>query len=267
MREEFYEEEVIDRKMAQEMGHLTSGAAAHHAMQPDQLAMMHEEGGEANFLRSDRDRLREEIFTAVCEHTMAEGPHPVSMKMRIESVMRQFNRQVLYGMGQFAPWWDSQALDDVLRRYEEALRLRPKEDFMPFLMTVSEKIRAEKDQDFVKHSFRELCEFWVSDGPRWQSVIACNLVMVKALRPELLPIIGPGAGVDAVKMMSLEDLAVISGDAGKATVSARGKRIFSRKLEQSGAVGVYAHYQKSASAVESYRAAQKGNQNRRKKSA
>ena len=251
--------ERVDVELYRDFSRLISGADAHHALAPDELAMLHEEGGEAH---SGRDKLREEIFTAVCEHVLAEGPHPARMKERIEGIMRQYNRAVLQRMRTFVRWWDAAALDAVLARHEQALRLRPRGRRVAFVEALSGKVAEEADGEFVKECFKKLCGLWVSEGHDWKHVVSCHMVVVKALRPELLITVLPDVA-DSVRMMSLEDLAVICGDKGKATVSARGKRLLNQRIERAGGHGCYAHYQKSASAVARYRAAQMGNHNRR----
>jgi len=73
---------------------------------------------------------------------------------------------------------------------------------------------------------------------------------VKATRPEIL------------HDMSMEDIAILCGDGGRATVSARIKRIYNRRLEKVGDMG-RAPCQKSGEASIVFSQAQKGNKNRR----
>lgn len=245
--DERYESEQMDREVMREMDHLTSGAAAHHRqMRPDEMAMMHEEGEEDE--RSDRDRLREEIFSGVCDYTLGAGLHPARIRERMEVVMRRFAPEILPGMRGRGVWWDEQAVMRML----DAVAGRVGEPCPGMLFSLSAKIREEKDQKFVSQSFNGLCRFWVEEGMDWKRAVSAHLVIVKALRPEL------------IGQMSLEEIAVLCGDKGKATVSARAKRIFSRRLAEAGSAGTHAHFQKSPEAVAKYRAAQMGNTNRRK---
>lgn len=76
--------------------------------------------------------------------------------------------------------------------------------------------------------------------------------MVKAVRPQLLG------------DMSLEDISLLCGDGGRATVSARIGRIYNGYIEERGGGKVKASFQKSATACGKYAEAAKGNNNRRK---
>lgn len=244
------EMEVIDWQVNREIDHMTSGAASHHrCRQPDELAMDHEEGGEG--LVAARDALREEIFSGTCDFTLGAGLHPREIRSRIESVMRRFDVQSFLKMRGALVWWDEKVLMGKIDGYAQKLET-PR---FGMLFSLSKKIREERDQAFVHQSFRGLCGFWTMDGYEWRKAVCAHLVMVKALRPEL------------IGGMSLEDIAVICGDKGKATVSARAKRLFNKRLESMGMHGTFVHYQKSPEAVESYRAAQMGNSNRKRKEA
>ena len=96
-----------------------------------------------------------------------------------------------------------------------------------------------------------LLDFFFADGPNPLEVVRRVLATVKAIKPELLG------------DMSCADLAVLCDDSGRATVSARVKRVYTRFLAGHGARVTKARFQKSEAAVERYREAQKGNKNRR----
>lgn len=250
MDTEHDESEVIDWQLGRDLERITSGAASHHrAKQPDEEAMEHEEGGSSP--AEARDALREELFAYTCDYTLGAGLHPEKIREKIEAMMRRFDPETLMRMRGSKRWWDEQSLMEMLDRYEG------KVDSPQYgmLFEVSRKIKEEQDERFVYQSYRGLCGYWTMDGYEWRKAVCAHLVMVKALRPGL------------IGGMSLEDIAVICGDKGKATVSARAKRLISKRLEAMGMRATYAHYQKSAEAVESYRAAQMGNTNRRRKDA
>lgn len=245
MRESEWQMEALDRKILREMDRMTSGATAHHhVMQPDELAMAHEEEDEMG----GRDALREEIFAGVCDWTMGAGLHPLRVRERMASVMGRFAPEVAMGMRGAYVWWDEAEVQKVLSN----LQGRVAEPCFSWLFELSGKIRDEKDQRFVYQSFNGMCRFWVMEGMEWKKAVAAHMVIMKALRPQL------------IGQMSLEEIAVLCGDKGKATVSARGKRLFNARLEAMGMRGTHAHYQKSPEAVEKYRKAQMGNSNRRK---
>lgn len=100
--------------------------------------------------------------------------------------------------------------------------------------------------------FRALLGYFFADGVHPLDVVRRVYAVAKAVAPDL------------IGDMSLEDLAVLCGDGGRATVSARIKRVYNRYIEESGGRGVQAHFQKSATTVRRYAEAQKGNRNRRK---
>jgi len=242
--------EAFDRKVVREMDRMTSGCSAHHhARRPDEVAMDHEEENEGETAASARDALREEIFAGTCDYTLGAGLHPARIRERMEIVMRRFDLETLRKMRGPHIWWDEAAVIKTL----DAVASRVGEPCYGSLFDLSAKIREEKDQAFVFQSFKGLCGFWTLEGFEWRKAVCAHLAIVKALRSELI------GGI------SLEEISVLCGDKGKATVSARAKRLFNRRLEAMGMRGTYAHYQKSPAAVEAYRAAQMGNTNRKNK--
>jgi len=63
----------------------------------------------------------------------------------------------------------------------------------------------------------------------------------------------------------LEDIAVLSGDAGgRATPQNRTKRLFNNRVKAAGFKACHVHFQKSPETIEKYRRAQMGNSNRSK---
>jgi hypothetical protein len=241
-----WEHEAIDRRVLRDFERITSGSDFHHLRRPDELAILHEEGSS---LEDERDALREEIFAASCDFALSGGPHPLHVMQRIMSLMKRFDIETYRRMGDVKPWWNAEEVNKVLQGYYTRTG-RQVEDLL--LHTITKKITEEDDHKFVFQSFKGLCKFLVSEGYEWKKVVAVQFSIVKALRPFLLG------------SMSLEDIAVLSGDSGRATVCARVKRLFNKRLEAQGMLGTFAHFQKSPESVERYRAAQRGNHNRNK---
>jgi hypothetical protein len=96
-------------------------------------------------------------------------------------------------------------------------------------------------------TFRRMLEFIFQSGPEPLRVLRNIFALTKAVRPELLG------------DMSLDDIAIICADGGKATVSARIERIYNATLEKAGVTAPRAAFQKRSS---KYSAAQAGNKNR-----
>jgi hypothetical protein len=152
-----------------------------------------------------------------------------------------------------------QKMDAIVRRHAESLwasdqqgvhtpldALLAKEDAAAGSAMTEEEVYRVRCEAYVW-----LLDFFFADGPNPLNVIRRVLALVKAIKPEL------------IGDMSCEDVAVLCDDEGRATVSARIKRIYTRFLEGHGATVTKARFQKSDDAVRRYRAAQKGNRNRR----
>lgn len=97
----------------------------------------------------------------------------------------------------------------------------------------------------------KLLEYFFSEGPEPLALLRRMYAVAKAVRPHLLA------------DMSLEDIALLSGDGGRATVSARIGRVYNLFIEQRGGGKVKAAFQKSATACGKYSEVQKGNKNRK----
>ena len=95
-------------------------------------------------------------------------------------------------------------------------------------------------------TFRALMEFFFQSGPDPLAVLRHVFALGKAVSPHLMG------------DMSMDDIAIICADGGKATVSARIQRIYSKTLEDAGMSGK-ASCQKTS---EKYRTSQLGNNNR-----
>lgn len=101
-------------------------------------------------------------------------------------------------------------------------------------------------------AFWRMLEYLYEEGPEPLALIRRIYALTKAIAPHLLG------------DMSMDDIAMLSGDGGRATVSARILRIYNGKLAEAGMKGVKSACQKSDEARETYRGAQMGNRNRTK---
>lgn len=97
-------------------------------------------------------------------------------------------------------------------------------------------------------TLRTMLRYIHQHGPDPLRILRNHFALTKAVAPEL------------IGNMSLDDIAILCADKGKATVSARVKAIYNRPLERCG-MDSAASFQKRGR----YAEAQKGNQNRRKK--
>lgn len=96
-----------------------------------------------------------------------------------------------------------------------------------------------------------LIDFVLQDGVHPAHALKNFYALVHALRPQALP-----------GRWTCQDFADLFGET-KAAHSWRVKQLFGARLEARGARPIKARFQKSASAVKSYAAAQQGNTNRR----
>jgi hypothetical protein len=153
-----------------------------------------------------------------------------------------------------------QKMDAVVRKYAESLWASDQDGGHTPLdaLMAKEEMGTRGSAMTEEEVYRVRCEayvwlldFFFADGPNPLCVIRRVLSLVKAIKPEL------------IGDMSCEDVAVLCDDTGRATVSARIKRIYTRFLEGHGAKVTKARFQKSDDAVRRYRAAQKGNRNRK----
>ena len=112
----------------------------------------------------------------------------------------------------------------------------------------------ECDQSHIirQEIFRALMGYFFADG--------CHPLDVQRRVYAVAKAVDPGLIMD----MSLEDLAALCLDGGRATTSARIKRIYNKFIEKNGGGKVNAHFQKSPETVKKYAKAQQGNHNRAK---
>ncbi len=114
----------------------------------------------------------------------------------------------------------------------------------------------DKNWDERLKAIRGLLDYIFADGPHPLAVIRRVYGITKAVRPQ------------CIVNMSLADLAVLSDDGrgrssdGRATQSARIKRIFEQPIKKAGMRGCKASFQKTDSACRNYSASAEGNKNR-----
>lgn len=245
-RTQLDEAEVLDRMAARESGRLTAGVEALHVLDPAEAMMRAEEGPDGRMER-ERPALEHEIFNGLLEYLLGEGPDPVRVRDRLEGALRAFVPGVTEKMRGPLVWVREEVVVEVLRRRsaEDGGEAR--------LSTWVRALEAEEDSKTVARTLGGLIRFVLVEGLRWKAAVAVVYCLAKALRPEL------------IGHMSLEDVARLSGDlGGRATPSARIRRIYNARVSAAGMLASHASFQKSEEACRRYAAAQLGNGNRKK---
>jgi hypothetical protein len=246
----------IDRAMLREHGRMTVGASAFHALDPAEMVMRLEEAAADPVARAKHERhaLRQEVFSGFAEYLFAEGPHPHEVRRRIEGLFKSFIPELVPKIKGPVEWITERDVDAVLKKHARKLKAaREAATSSGSLCAWVRSLEGEVDFDFIRSMIVKLVEFLLSEGSSWRLVTSTAFCLAKALRPHL------------IASMSLEDIARLSGDmGGRATPSDRIKRLYTRRLEAAGAMGSFAHFQKSPSAVAKMSEAQKGNRNRRR---
>lgn len=244
---------IADRMLYHGRDRVIAGAAALHQIAPDEAMLRAEEAAEG-FLEKERHALEVEVFAGFREYLFADGPEPVMVRARIEGALRSFRPEVLPLMAGPLEWVPAAEVAQVLeRRAGRLAAVRAAASSRGALSTWFTSLSEEADQRTVERTMDALLDLLLENGQRWQSAVQVAYALVKGLSPELL------GG------MSLAEIAILGGDAGRATPSARIKRIYSRRVEAAGLSATFLHFQKGATVVEKYRIAARGNQNRRKK--
>lgn len=158
--------------------------------------------------------------------TMAKAETVSEQQARNDAVMRK-HANALYDVDVHTP------LDELLAREAEEGGVLSSEEV--------QEVRAE--------AFIATMDFIYADGPEPLMLVRRILVLAKAIKPELL------GG------MSMEDMAILSDDSGRATVSARLERVYTRFLKNNGARVTKSRSQKKKTSK--YREAAVGNTNRK----
>lgn len=246
-------EAALDRAWRHHSSSDTYGATAHHAQDPAEIMMILEEHDPAEHALRERAALRSEIFAGFAEYLFADGPGPYAVRDRIEGFLLSFQPDLAERCPLPEEWVSPAEVTAVLRKRKYVARLaasRSAATSSAALSTWYRAFSAEPDAECVVHTIAGLIALIVSEGESWRLMVAVAYGIAKIFHPDLI------AG------MSLHDIAILSGDSGRATPCARIQRIYSRRLAAAGARACLAPYQKSAAAASTYSAAQMGNTNR-----
>jgi hypothetical protein len=243
---------AADRALYSESGRITAGASAYHSLDPSEIVMRMEEFNPIEHAVSERWALRNEIFSGFVEYVFADGPDPCNVRQRIEGFFESFHPDLAAKITGEKSWVSAETVAAVLRKHSRKLaEVRDSHRSRGSLSRWNEDLEREIDLETVRTMLVELVKLMASEGHDWRRVTSMAYCIAKALRPSII------AG------MSLEDIALLSGDdGGRATPQHRIKRMFNERVQTAGFKGCRVHFQKSASVVEKYRAAQQGNTNR-----
>lgn len=243
---------AADRLLFRESHRLTAGASAFHQLDPAEIVMRMEDFDPREHAVSERWALRNEIFAGFVEYVFADGPAPAAVLARIEGFFRSFHPDLADSIQGERVWISEEQAADVLLKHSEKLEaVAEAHRERGSLHRWNAELEAEIDIEAVREMLVELVKFMASEGRDWRRITGVAYCIAKALRPSLI------AG------MSLHDIAILSGDeGGRATPQNRIKRLFSDRVQAAGFKSRHVHFQKSASVIEKYRAAQKGNENR-----
>lgn len=148
----------------------------------------------------------------------------------------------------------AEALDAVIHRYQGEGIVHAAAARSPLEELIAKEDAGAGNADWEWQvrceTFNRLLAWFYADGRHPLQVLRRVYGVTKALAPQLLG------------DMPLDDLALLCGDGGKATVSARIRRIYNHLLEKSGQRNVQAFFQKNARTLAKYSLAQRGNRNR-----
>ncbi len=281
-------------------GAAAGGFQAHAGLDPCELVSRLDDE-RAGCGASDAEELlvRVEAFYALMEYFFADGWEPVNVVRRVMCVTRAAFPHLLDGLsgrtvrllcdgaggdemfrqlygklsgGKVGPWWVETErysaggrgrgagevavrLENVMRKVWSSGGVDERGDGHVSLKGLLE-VEGDSEWDGVRQAvFGELVRVFYEDGNGALPVVRRVYAIAKALRPSL------------ICRMSLENMAWLCADGGRATQSARVKRVYNWLVGLWCTSGqVRASFQKSASASERYRAAQMGNQNRSKSS-
>ena len=259
-------------------GHI--GGGFHNYVVKDPCAQVIErealERGEIPPLYSGQ--LRCEVFWGLLGYVFADGPHPVDVIRRFYAAVRgadypglqqipsNYYRDlidgavgtrrekvlaegyiVLVGHGKVSGY--GPAVEEVLDKNRERIAHHRQFHWGYFPLADLVQVRSE-DGSRADGLFYGLFDFYMKHGCEAMPVLRMLYVVAKSLREDL------------IGGMSLESLAVLSGDGGRATVSARIIRDYNNFIESDEGKAVKAYFQKTTTVCEKYRKAQKGNKNR-----
>jgi hypothetical protein len=245
---------AADRSLYREHARITAGYTAFHQLDPSEALMRMEDYDEGEAILADRAALRAEIFSGFAEYLFADGPDPEEVRTRLEGFFKAFHPELARKIKGEKQWVDRDRIENVLRKHRHKLAaLRESARGRGSLFAWNRELQSEPDFEGVRKALVNLVEYMASEGHTWKKLTGVAYAIAKALRPALI------AG------MSLEDIATLCGDEGRATPCNRIKRLYNRRIEASGGKGTQAPFQKTAATTAKYRTAQLGNSNRSKK--
>jgi hypothetical protein len=243
-------EDRLERDAWRAVEWVTGGGASLHGMTPAE-AVMEAEEAEERAEEVERQRVRQEVFAGLLGYLFAEGPDPALLRERIEGFYVAVVPQLLPRIHGPREWVGRAAVVEVLRRRMGAADVG---EGRGALATWWRQLEGMEDGQTVARTLALMGGLLLSEGTTWRLVTSTALCLAKALRPQL------------VGGMSLEDIAVLSGDGGgRATPCDRIQRLYNERVAAAGARACRVHFQKTAGVVEKYREAQAGNANRRRK--
>lgn len=249
---------ILDRLALRHAARDTYGSAALHGLDPSEIVARLEESrlDPAAAALTEREALRREIFSGYIEYIFADGPDPEAIRLRIAGFIHAFSPETAARLHGPLAWTPAAAIRRVLRKPTYRARLRSLRDGSQTaaLSHWWTDLQTEIDQQWIARTIAEIIKFQLAEGATWKALVAVAYCMAKSFHPHLL------GG------MSLEDIAILSGDeGGRATPSDRARRLYNRRVAASGAKATSVPFQKSASTVLKYAAAQLGNTNRKTK--
>lgn len=250
-------EVALDRAALRYAERDTYGSAAMHGLDPSEIVARIEDRARDPMAgrREEREHLRCEVLAGFIEYSFCDGPEPAAVRARIAGFIESFAPEVASSIKGPEEWVSPAIVRALLRkpRYRSKLAALDEARTAGSLSAWWRELETEVDSECVQSTIVAIIDYITSQGLTWKSITASAYAIAKSYHPHLL------AG------MSLEDIATLSGDSGRATPSHRARRLINRKLEAAGAKATSVPFQKSASAVKAYAAAQKGNANRRAK--
>ncbi len=247
-------EVALDRAAIRYAERDTYGSSALHGLDPSEIVCRLEESANdpAAHVAQEKEALRREILSGFIEYAFADGPDPEKVRERLAGFIQSFSLEVHARMRGPESWVDPATVRAILRKPAYAAKLRTMASSRPEARLAEWSIHLDSEVDVatVRQTISAIIALLVSEAPRWKTVVACSFAMAKAYHSHLL------AG------MSLDDIATLCGDKGRATPSDRIKRLHNRRVEAAGAKATHVAFQKSETTVRKYSAAQLGNSNR-----
>lgn len=244
----------LDAALVHHGGAMTAGMDSLNALDPFEV-LCRLEAGEAP--DAETWGARNEGFNALMVYLLERGPDPEEVARRFRSMALEVAPRVVeWGEGGWAPGVLGSAWKGVRAEVEAALRRlvlrRGRLGVGGGKVSRAWEVVGCLDEP-GRGALKAAVEWFAMAGPAPLHVVRRVLIITKSLK------------ADVVRGMSLEEMAVLCLDGGRATVCARGKRDYNATIERVGARKVKAPHQKSPEAVANMAQAQKGNRNRQKR--